>query len=78
MSGSGGETLPDVPEWWEALPNIWVWAKGYSECPKIVGKPSRMSASGRKALPDVLELSRDTPRSPGVVGGPPVCPGVVG
>ena len=47
-----------------------------------------MSGSGRETIPDVqkmwealldvCELSRDTPGSPKVVGGPPECPGVVG
>ena len=34
----------------------------------VVGRPSRMSGSGREALPDVREWS----------GGPPGCLGVVG
>ena len=47
-----------------------------------------MSGSGRKAIPDVRELSRDTPGSSKVVGGlpdvrdwsgePPGCLGAVG
>ena len=59
MSGSGRETLPDVPEWWEALPDIRVWSKGYPECSEMVGSPARMSGCGREALPDVREWSRD-------------------
>ena len=34
----------------------------------VVGRPSRMSGSGREALPNIREWS----------GGPPGCPGVVG
>ena len=49
------ETLPDEPEWWEALPDVREWSKGYSKCPQVVGRPSRMSRSGREALPDVRE-----------------------
>ena len=28
MSGSCQDTLPEVPEWWEALLNVWEWSKG--------------------------------------------------
>ena len=37
-----------------------------------------MSGSGREAIPDVQELSEDPLGCPGVVGGLPECPGVVG
>ena len=43
MSGSGREAIPDVRK----------WSGGSPGCPKVVGKPSRMSRSGRKALLDV-------------------------
>ena len=63
MSGSGRETLPNVREWWEALPDV--------------RKASRMSGSGREALPNVRECSEGYPgcpggplRCPGVVGSP--------
>ena len=36
-------------------------------CPGVVGRPSRMSGSGRESLPDVREWLR----------GPPGCPEVV-
>ena len=39
MSGSGREILPNVWEWWEALPDV--------------RKASQMSGSGRVALPNV-------------------------
>ena len=40
---------------WEALPDVREWLKGYPECPKVVGRPSRMSGSGREALSDIRE-----------------------
>ena len=52
MSVSGREALPEVREWSGGLPG----------CPGVVGRPSRMSGSGREsltggreALPDVRE-----------------------
>ena len=65
MSGSGRETLLDVLEWWEALPDIRVWSKGYPECPEMVGRPFRMSANGQEAILDVRKLSGRPPESPG-------------
>ena len=44
------------------------WSGGPPGCPEVAGRPSRMSGSGREALPDVREWS----------GGPPECPAVVG
>ena len=56
MSGSGRETLPDIREWSSNPP----------ECPKVVekssrmfGRPSRMSGSVRKDLPNVREALSD-------------------
>ena len=43
MSGSGWETLPDVLEWWEALPDARMRSGGPSGCPGV----------GQDALPDV-------------------------
>ena len=40
MSGSGWEYLPYVQEWSEFPPL----------CPGLVGRPSRMSGSGREVL----------------------------
>ena len=64
MTGSGQEALRDVRE----------WSGGPPKCPGVVEMPSRMSESGREALPvsgsgweallDVREWS----------GGPPGCP----
>ena len=45
MSCSGREALEDVLEWLGGPPG----------CPGVVGRPSRMSGSGREALPDVQE-----------------------
>ena len=68
----------------EAVPNFRQWFRGPPGCPGVVGKPSRkfgrpsrISGSVRKALPDVRkmlsnarECSRGPPRCPGVVGKP--------
>ena len=48
--------LPGLPEWWEVF-----W---------MSGRPSRLSGSGRLALPDVQEWSGGPPGYPGLVGRP--------
>ena len=58
MSGSGKEVLPDVLE----------WSGGHPGCPRVVGRPPRMSECSLEALLNVREW----------LGGPPGCPGVVG
>ena len=65
ISGSGRETLPNVREWWEPLPDVWQLSGNPSECSREVGgpfgcsrvvwRPSRMSGSGREALLDVRD-----------------------
>ena len=45
MSGSGRESLLDVREL-SGVPD---------RCPRVVGRPSRMSGSGQKTLPNVRE-----------------------
>ena len=65
MSGSVWETLTGD---WEALPDEWEWSGGPPGCPGVVGRPSRMSGSGREALPDDPKWSGDPPECPGVVG----------
>ena len=62
MSGSYRDTLPDVPEGWEALPDVRQLsggppgcAGGPPSCLGVVVRPSRMSWSGLDALPDVRE-----------------------
>ena len=55
MIGSGRKALPDV----------WEWSGSPPKCPKVGGRPSRMSlsgerpcrmsGSGRETLPDVPE-----------------------
>ena len=67
MTGSGLETLPDVQE---VLPDVRDWSAGYPGCPGAIGRPSRISGSGRVALPDVWEWSGDPPGCAGVVGRP--------
>ena len=67
MSGSGRESFSD----------IWQWSGGPTECPGVVGWPSRMSGSGREAHPNVQERLVGPPRCLGVVGRPFGCPGVV-
>ena len=37
----------------EALLDIWLWSEGLPGYPEVVGRPFRMSGSGREALPDV-------------------------
>ena len=63
MSGSGGETLPDV---WKAF--------RMSERPRgslgVFGRPFRMFGSVREALPDVWEWTGGPSGCPGVVGSP--------
>ena len=65
MSVSGREFLPDV---WKARLNVRECLRGPPGYPVVVGRPSRMSGSGREALSDVWEWS----------GGPPVSLVVVG
>ena len=74
MSGSGQETLPDVPEFWEAFLDV----------RQLSGGPLDV----REALPIVRESLGDTPGCPRVVGtpsqmsecsgGPPGCLAVIG
>ena len=45
MSGSG----------WEAFPNVREWSGSPPGCPAVVGRPSRLTGSGREALPDDQE-----------------------
>ena len=52
MTGSGCDALPGVIE----------RSGGHPGCLRIVERPSRMSWSGQKALPDVRELLVDPPR----------------
>ena len=77
MTESGWETLPDVPEWWEAILDVRQYSGGPPGCPGarpgclgVVKRPSQMSGSGLDALPDVREWSRVYPECPGVVGRP--------
>ena len=44
------------------------WSEAFSDILEVVGRPSRMSGSGRETLLDVRDRS----------GGPSGCPGVVG
>ena len=74
MTGSDREAIPDVRELSASLPDVPVafpdvqeWLGGPPGCPGVVGRPSRMSGSGREALPNVRKWSR----------GPPGCPLVV-
>ena len=76
MSGSGLETLPDVPEGWESF---WMSCRcrealsDVREALPEVRETPQMPRSFRKALPflsDVREWSGDPPGCPGVVGLP--------
>ena len=64
MSESGRETLSYVREWWEILPDVREWSGDAPGHPGVVGRPSRMSGSGQKAIMNVQEWSRDPPGSP--------------
>ena len=70
MSGSGGEALTNIYKWSGTLPDDRDWSGDPPRCPGVVGKPSRMSRSGREALKDVQEWSRGLQGCPGVVGRP--------
>ena len=77
MSGSGREAIPDVrmlsgghPESPGDPTDIPEWSGGYLGCPRVVGRPSRMSGSGREILTNIRKWSRVPPRYPGVVGRP--------
>ena len=48
----------------EVLPNVQEWSRVPLGCHGVVGRPSRMSWSGREALPDDRVWS----------GGPSYCP----
>ena len=85
MSGSGRDTLPDVPEGWEALPDVRQLscvppgcAGGPPGCPGVVRWPSRMSRSVQKALSDVRSGREAHSDVWEWSAGPPGCPGVVG
>ena len=65
--GSGLEALLDVRK---ALPDVREWSGGPSGCPGEVGRPFRMSGSGRKPFPDIQEWLGDPPGSLRVVGRP--------
>ena len=75
MSGTGWGVLSDVRE----------WSGGLFGCPGVVGRPSRMSGSGRDdlrksengwmVLSDVREWSGDPHKCP---GRPPGYTGLVG
>ena len=49
---SDREAHPDVRD---ALTDVRVWSVGLPGCPGVVRSHSRMSRSGRKALPDARE-----------------------
>ena len=51
MFGNCWETLPDVPEWWEALLDVRQLSRG----PRMSRRPSRLSGSHWETIPDVRE-----------------------
>ena len=61
MSTIGRLDLPDVRDWSVGLPDVCEWSRSPPECPRVVGRISRMSGSGREANPDVRELFRRPP-----------------
>ena len=56
MSGSCRETLPDVPEGWEAFPNVRQLSGGPREYSGMARRPFQMSRSGLEALMDVQQF----------------------
>ena len=60
MPGSGSEALPDIQEWSgdflmfgsgrEALPVVRLWLGGPLRCLGVIGRPSRISRSGRETF----------------------------
>ena len=72
MSGSCQVSLPVVRELSVGLPGTLGGQPGAS---RMVMTPSWLSGNGRVALPDVREWSGDPAECPGVVRGPPGCPG---
>ena len=65
MFGCGWEALPNVRE---ALPVVCEWSGGHLGCPRVVGRLTRMSKSGRDVLTNVWEWSVGPPGGPEVVG----------
>ena len=62
MSGSYREAFPDVREWLGGPPG----------CPGEVGKPSRMSRSGRETLQKSLTVQEGLSTTFNPPGGPPI------
>ena len=56
MSVSGLETLPDVPEGWEAFPNVRQLSGGPRGYSGVARRPFQMSGSGLDALMDVQQF----------------------
>ena len=52
----------------EALPHVREWSGDPPKCSGVVGRPSRMSKSGRKFLPEAREALSDVRE---FSGGPP-------
>ena len=55
MSGSGQDPPHKSRSGREAISDFWEWSGSTYGCPGVVGRVTRMSWSGREALPDVLE-----------------------
>ena len=73
LSGCGQKALPNVWEWWQALPDVREASRMSGRpcgCPGVVGSPSRMARSGPEALPDVWEWSGGTPGCSEVIRRP--------
>ena len=70
MSVSGWEAFLDVQCDPDSLSKVREWSRGPHRSLGVVVRPSRMSWSGRMALPDVRLLSGGPPRCLGVVGRP--------
>ena len=70
MSGNGRETIPDILELSESLPEVREWSGGHPGRSGVVGMPSHMSGNGRETLLDVREGSAVPLKCLGVVNSP--------
>ena len=59
MTDSVREALPYVREWSRGPPDVLEWSGGPPGSPGVGRRPSRMSGSGPKAVPDVREARPD-------------------
>ena len=59
MSGCDREVFQHVQEWSGGHPDVREWSGGTLECSGVVERPSRISCSGRVAVPDIRKSHSD-------------------